>query len=542
MLDRFMPGIRAVISGQETTGESVSRLRTEISNQFEAINLNIKKQTDDMLQNGQSEESFRQQALAILERVDNTSGKCSTFCSDTGAKIAKWLDNQQSLENFELPRHVKLTEQLEERESTINALETKVQLLTEDYAAKVEHIRQSMLLSNEASKTDLQHAIATISEMLSKRFDEEKEKSCQNLIQVNESRTALQLELDLVKKELATINFKAQPEVHGIAQKLQDDQRLVAALEKKVVEYEQGTAEIIQLRDRWHNDIQAIGVLKDQLRGMSERIPYMENLEAGFKDMKNLGHIITTASRYLQNERVWVNQHLHQDKSEDPQHGIDILVSARPIKADNSLSSAQSNTIALQDSGSCHPESLTNPTKRATSSHYDSGIDPRKVVVHSPAGDSRSPSPPPSVEQEQLRRREATTPRSILRSRARVTKTPLNHTQHHRPVESISNSPTTSNRQDFVEQIRSKFIKPAKGSTSGFTFITVEEFEKGIQPKDSQPDVTDMKRRLLTSDLSLGPPAKRYKAEGEEPAQPVPRPALTSSCPHLMTYSKKPCI
>lgn len=235
-----------LISKQEETGKCVSQLQTKVQDEIDVIKSSIDRQDNVKLQTRQNEENLRQEAFDLLKTINKESTECSRSCSEMNERLAEWIEKQQ--EGTALMG--KFDQQLQEREGVIAELETKIQLLTEDYAAKVDAMRTTMLQSNEVSEKHIQDTVAAVSEMLEKKFEGEKQKFERKFVQSGVSRAELESGLKEVKNMLAEISSTANPKVVEMAQSLGKEQEAVTILTERLKQFEQEATKTNQLRER----------------------------------------------------------------------------------------------------------------------------------------------------------------------------------------------------------------------------------------------------------------------------------------------------
>lgn len=205
-----------------------------------------------------------------------------------------------------------------------------------------------------------------------------------------------------------------------------------------------------------NHDGQAVDDLRVELSELQRRLPQLERLGSTLTKMSQMNEILHSTAQYLGRERTWARQEI--DKAAD-------AVSRQERAGDGSH------------------EVSTVERNRTTGAQHGAALLRRRVMVYSPAGSQLSPSPPPSVEQEQARRRGAAQPRSILKLSAAVTSSlepgiedeQAMRTGPSRPV--TGKDSVTAAASAMVEQIRAELL-PSEASQLAWSLPSVADFER----------------------------------------------------------------
>jgi hypothetical protein len=231
---------------------------------------------------------------------------------------------------------------------------------------------------------------------------------------------------------------------------------------------------------------------------------------------------------YLTRERQWEREQLEQatpegDQTEGPIFGEEVTQEISLSQVDQPLPSIESQTVKpLNGHRDAALESIPSVSEAAHK---------RRVTVHSPAGKIMSPSLPPSVAQEQLRRREAIQPRSILKLSMTACQDPaqlqkhaasvnLDQTRVEERLTSKDNDTTASRAANaVVEKIRAELI-PDETSRLAWSLPSVADYERGGQFSLDDARILEekTKRRHENMDHAMDADTKRRRTIAQNPS------------------------
>jgi acyl carrier protein phosphodiesterase len=372
--------------------------------------------------------------------------------------------------------------------------------------------------SYEQAKKHLQAAIQEIRIQLEEKLQEEKTASEQDISRSEAMQATLKTHLEQVKLQLEGMSSN-DPESQLLRESLAEERRKTCALQEQLAKFESDSKANGELCQRQHQDLRAIETLKSQLQDMSEQVPRVETLNTTFNKMVDLNQMMQSTALYLSKERHWVNEQLSTTSQDVGTHnsqtntgGTESVYfsgkrSGEPAARIRTQSSDTKLTISLSD--------LSTLDVHSQGERYR-----RKVIVASPALGVSLTAQPPSITQEQLRRREASIPRSILRSTAssiqdpESIRAPVNHSQYNRPVSAKRSSMSGFTNPAMVEQIRSGLIQ-SKTKHPDWEFPTMEDFAKEIHPSGQDDVKPDKKHHIaVMGEVEDNAPAmKRVKSE-----------------------------
>ncbi|KAK7413898.1 hypothetical protein QQX98_007239 [Neonectria punicea] len=548
IISRILPAVLTVISGQTQAEESFEKLTGDVLTRLTQIQSDVADGDERRSQYEQSEEATGRDILDHLVRIDARTANAEKTYKQTERQFADWTHSEaRQRESFEASFRDQITEQLGDRDFVLGELEQKLHSVVEDYSNKIDSMKDLILQSDEEAKKHLQGAIDAIRHTLENGFKEESARTEREISQSEGIRAALEIHLKEVREKLA-VPSRSDPNSGALRHELDEERQTVIELRQKLAQLESEATTNENIHERWQQDIKAIGMMRDQLNEMSGRVPDMTSLEAKFQNMAQINQVMDSTAKYLMAERSWVSQQLGvKTKLDDPS-----------IKADGERQEPQAGDLEREVIAS-NPQLVVTDTQAisvksesATDISFQDESTSRKVVVYSPRGDAVSPSPPPSIAQEQLRRREAALPRSILRvtpssqetTQESIPRIPPNHSKYNRPVTGKVSSTAASAKQGVIDQIRFGLVQP-KPVQKSWDLTTVADFERNIKPGRDRAGAKEKKHLLIPTERVESPSPKKVKTESgssqtgavlkdrQQRQKPAKNPRI------LKTYSRK---
>ncbi len=199
-----------------------------------------------------------------------------------------------------------------------------------------------------------------------------------------------------------------------LCQELQEEKNAVTRLKQEIHRFEGIVAETGELRNRWIRDVRAIESVRMKLSAAHHRIPRVESIAAKLDRIGRLNEVMHSTASYLSSGKRWVLDQL-SGKSRDDNADFDDAQSSQQFVMSNSRGDLQGNSLSSRRKNSQENSQAkdvdTVPRQGGQEVGPQLDFSYHKVTVLNPAMDFKSPSPPPSIEQEQERRRVALKPR-----------------------------------------------------------------------------------------------------------------------------------
>ncbi|RFN48098.1 hypothetical protein FIE12Z_7649 [Fusarium flagelliforme] len=509
--NRLASEIYNVISSQTKTEKTAACFQETVQNHFEKLHSNMAERQTAQSQYRQWHEEAHQ---VVVEHLDNMSAdglETRQSCEELknnwagfAASDSVWKDS------FKEKFHNEVISQLKDRESKIDKLEETVHRVSREWAQKLDIMKASVTDNHEQAKKALQGAFREIGETLEKRIQEEKVVSHEDISKSEALRNTIETHLQQVRLQLEAASSN-EPETQLLREALSEERTKTSALKEQVVNLQNDVGTSNEICQRERQDLNAMETLKRQLEAMGEQVPHVENLNTTFNKMIDLNQVLQSTALYLNKEHNWVKGQLGA-KTQGSGIGTE-SAHFQEQRHEELLTGFQTKDTDVKQSTNLNDLSTINV-------HVQGDRYRRKVVVTSPALEASLPAPPPSVAQEQQRRRESTVPRPILRSTtastqdAELVRAAVNHDQYNRPVMARASSAAGGANPFVVEQIRSGLI-PTKPRDQGWDFPTLEDFtrESALRGKDEVKQ--NQKRNITPGDGANEAPHTMKKVKTE---------------------------
>lgn len=523
----------------------------DVKESFDKLHVSLEQQSAGIC-SIQRESDIQHQNLS--EHLDGISTSLSSHeetCQQARQELAEWVQSQPKIrEDVVSTFDRQVTELLQNRESAIKDLEERLQQTSDENQSKLDIVMEAVLRGDEKSKQLLDSTIESIRQTLDDHFEGERARSERDLGHSEAVRNAIKAELKDIKEQLSVADSE-DAESQLLQETLIEERKKASALQERLGKLEGEAERSEDLRKRWHRDIQAIDSLKATLKVLAGRVPSVESLEHRFNNMARINQIMGSTATYLMTEHSWVSQQLQARTNLQETGAVTEQALTAEAHQEEPIERQEKNADMEECQSTIKDDQpvlvgLWDPVKISSSQE----LNQRRVVVRSPAGDVAY-GPAPSIEQEQRKRREAATPRSILRPTGTSSQnsqssanTSTSHTQYNRPVMAKIDSSATGGSHQWMEQIRFKMVPPASTRPRGWNWSLpkVTDFEQLINPSWSQEDIEGKKH--IPTPIEGEPAPKKIKVEDDSAKPSIPP---TGSGPRqwlkrkliMRTYSRK---
>ncbi|PTD05159.1 hypothetical protein FCULG_00002137, partial [Fusarium culmorum] len=509
--------IHNVISSRTNTAKTAACFHETVEGHFEKLYTNMAEQQSTQSKNQQRFEESQHVFVDYLDDISIKTRETHRTCEEMKNDWAGFSESnsvwRDSLKNN---LHNEIIQQLENRESKMINLEETLHRVSHEWSQKLEGLRSSMLENGQQTEKDLQGAIREIRETLGKRFQEQSAVSQDDISKSETIRSTIEAHFEQVRRQLESVS-SGNPESQLLREALLEERKKTSDLQGHLAKLQSDAGTSTELCRRERADLKAMETLKGQLDGMNERVPRVENLNTTFNKMIDLNQILQSTASYLSQEHSWVRNELAVK-----------LQTITPQESQESKTGSESGYFQGQHLEDTRPGSQAQGSgaKRSRSLsdvltldvHTQGERYRRRVVVASPAIEASLPAPPPSIAQEQQRRREPSVQRPILRPAAISAKevdpirTALDHDQYNRPVMARASSAASGTNPAMGEQVRIGLMP----RTEKWELPTIEDFTKesilggtdGAKPN---------KKRVAHADEGndIAPVMKKIKSESQ---------------------------
>ncbi|KAK0382753.1 hypothetical protein NLU13_9849 [Sarocladium strictum] len=478
--------IIAATQGKESTDERLETMEDLLRTKLDSLKQELKEQVAEISCSATSSESFNERTNERFDRLEADLHNARTTTEAIEKRLCTMTAEGEMnalVANSKLDDTLK---KLEKRDAKLGELRRQLQLVTEDYHAKLDAMRRKAE-EEEASLQLNAQDFANQADEMSKAFE----------AQLDFALAQQREECEIAMRKEQTEHWTAVnslQEAKGKLQKLAMDDEEKQVLQEKARSNE---AQVLDLREcinrqeqqmethkelerRWRQDIEAVDKIRAQLKSISVQLPHLEIMGSGLDKFAMIHDNLSSTAQYLAVEQAWVKGQL-QSKTSGPGE-----VPARSELA------AEASLDGWKDASS----SLGTSQK---------DLDRRRVIVRSPSGSMRSPSPSLSVHQERKRRRAGFETQSILRLTATASdaqhlqaqaqviseesKQPSKglfdlmkgHSRYFRPIMSTAPLAVPSANSGIIEQIRAGLTQDR---SSSWSLPTLADFER---PQQTQP-------------------------------------------------------
>ena len=401
------------------------------------------------------EKCFDTRFERLAENLDIAQAKVDRIDQKLDCMISKGDANAASL-SHELRE---ANDQLAKRDAKVNSLRSQLQLVSEDYHAKVEAIRdQEAMIAADYSRgfeTQIQAKIHKITSVIEAKFEaalDEQRSECQFFMREAETKylTAHNSLEETHSKLKALSGGNGDSDSENAHAQLRLQSEIITQLKQHIAQQETCVEMYKNLEQRWRRDIEVVDHMRHQLKSLDAHAAKVTNLGKGLDRMVTVHDFLGSTADYLAQEHEWIRTQLDV-KSKATQ------VSPSSKDEQKSPSTGLAEAVILDD----RSQSLGTSQKE---------WERRRVTVQSPSGDLCSPSAPPSVEQERKRRRAGFETQSILRltgpiveshesEQAKKTGGTLfdltsGHSRYFRPAVSSASAVMQPTNTGIIEQIR----------------------------------------------------------------------------------------
>lgn len=417
--------------------------------------------------------------------------KTQQSCQDTKQTLEAWIEaGSGSQRGSNEARDANLGEKLAERNEEISQLEQKLELVSQTYTAEIKSLTEGLSRNDKTTKKEFRNAVVEFQKGLEQGFKQEKERSERNLRHSQTAIAALESQLKAVNNHLTVAKFDSSQESKLDQTDTPEDKEFVSQLQQKVHEFERQAKATKELRDKWQRDIETVDALRGQLRNIQERMPQMERFDATLGKVAEVNRLVCSTAQYLVRERGWVQQ-LHEEavqssNRDDAPHGQDGEKPNAHAELEEATLFSHTVSAGVKCEGIASQANMNEALTEVSALHLSFK---RKVEVHSPdpEGEAKLSLPPPSIVQEQMRRRGAAQPRSILKLSSlqesttieeQAAKMTLGQKRPNRPV--MGGESATATSANMVEAIRSGQV-PSRRSNTDWSLPRVADFERDQQ-------------------------------------------------------------
>lgn len=490
----MLPAILSLENGQSDVANAISQLEASIGRDLDHFKGEAIQMMDVWEENKEGNNLQVQELLNRIQNLDSSLEKAKNSCEEMGHKFDVLAGSGQSNQRETNNRLQDLMQRFLAREVKLDDLECQLQQAHEGFTKKTEAMISGAMNDGKEATNLARSATTELRATIEQGLGQERERTTQ-LLQGNENiMKVLTAHID-EQKQLTT---KTDHKSYELQATLESEREAAAQLTRNIQALEQKARETEELRNQWLKDVQMIDTVRSQLKAVEERIPQVENYDKKLDRIVEINRSIQSSASYLATEKEWVKLEL---AGTIPKTAASEPVAYCEITKTSAALSTESN----------------GATENQSSAKED--VIGRKVTVHSPDPGEGSPSPPPTVMQEQKRRREITQLRSILKSHGlpgavesgnmegHSTRLQANHSNPSQSSNGSFHKSTSASAKEMVAEIRSRLLR------HDWSFPTVADFERDIQLASKKRQTPQDEPASLESDGANHPDLKKLRTE-----------------------------
>lgn len=363
------------------------------------------------------------------------------------------------------------------------------------YLSKFDSFTKEVSARDDASKVVMQQMIENFRSTLDQHLQTEQSKAENEAKETQRVLIDLQDQIGVMREQLEHKDQEMPSQDVSSDHNTQEDE--TASLRERILQLEKEVSKTNDLQTRWHTDIETVDSIRTKLKSLQHLPSQVNAYNEQLATILQLSNLVDATSCSLVEHDTWVQQQLGTS------HGkVDTIVVTPPGTAMRSHSTESINVKNPTETFGGETRNGTTDDLPGTTHQNRSDIGSRRVQVHSPA-ELHSPSSPPSIEQEQKRRRVPVSVRPILKASSlsssqestvmhqstAETETELGPVQESsKPVATMGNANMSSHRSMLAE-ISSGFIVD-KSDVNAFTLPRITDFQHGgtIQQNPASPN------------------------------------------------------
>ncbi|KAM0248276.1 hypothetical protein ACHAQJ_009517 [Trichoderma viride] len=488
VMESILPIILTLERGQKDTTDAMILLGASIQRDLNHLKDETTQLTDTWKENKEGNSMQVQKLLNQMQQLNDSLKTAENTCEQIGQKVDALVDNEQSSQRTTDTLLQDFTRQFLAREVRLDDIECRLQQTYEDFTTKTETMIAGALNDGKESTKLVCDATTELRNVVEQGFGQERESAAQLLLESGNITKALTAHIDEHKQPITQTDHKT----HELRATLQSEHEAAVQLTRKLQTLEQKAQESEVLRDRWLREIQTVEMAREQMKAILEQTSPVETYDKKLDRIVEINRSIQSSTSYLATENQWVQQEL---AARIPKPSIE---TDKNLPALSTISNGMTENRPLaKEDAAC-----------------------RKVTVHSPDSGEGSPSPPPTVMQEQKRRREITQLRSILKSHVQSGAIESGSIEGpsvtlqvnpSKPPGQFSNTSlnkkSSFSSKEMVAEICSRMVR------QDWSFPTVADFERDIQLAGKKREAPQSDLMSLQTDNTNHRDAKKLKTE-----------------------------
>ncbi|UNI22642.1 hypothetical protein JDV02_008510 [Purpureocillium takamizusanense] len=371
---------------------AISGLQMNLNNISQEMNSRNKTFEDAQVSNGKAQEQLR-------KRLDTSQSDLVTMRQQIENLINEWIKQSQS-NNNPSGSEMNIKNEFNERGDTINLLEREFHAFAETASSNMAALAEKAFNNEKNAHAEIRDAITSFKRSLEKGFKVAQDESEKCLRHTQTAMAAFGGQLRAVSDQVEARFCASEDKTANSTSQLAGHE-LTPSLQERIRDLEGQLRAAASLRERWQHDIRKVDMLKSQLRSIEDRVPQVQDVGITVERIAEVNRLLHSTARYLAEERLWVQKHRdHVDAHSNTGTAVQVVDQPSQMTSDSGDGSLIPNigTSLILGDVPC----LEVPLTRKVPMEHSSVARPIALAA-------------PSVEQEQIRRREGAKPRPILK-------------------------------------------------------------------------------------------------------------------------------
>ncbi|KHO01727.1 uncharacterized protein MAM_00728 [Metarhizium album ARSEF 1941] len=342
-------------------------------------------------------------------RDDVTSTR--ELCEHIGKEVTAWFTEERNVANAKQDTWEKnVIRLLNEGNDVAAELKNAVHTAGDTCLSKLDSLSNAVATSDDETKMLLQQHTDCVQKFLKEELNLEKLNVDYDPKETQRVLASLEGIVVSISEHLKHSEGRAASQGDSSQHNKQDE--AAVSLQNRILQLEREVSKTTDLQKRWHSDIQIVDSIRSRLKSLQQLPSQVDGYSEQLAKISRVSCMLDSASTYLATQETWVKQQL----GAGPQ--VDRSVATPP----RTMEELRPNQLMGSDDRYHHPDDSksdrvpsSQSDKICATQHNHSEFGPRKVQVQSPM-EAHTRSSPPSIQQEQKRRRIPVTVRPILKA------------------------------------------------------------------------------------------------------------------------------
>ncbi|KIE03558.1 hypothetical protein MAJ_00089, partial [Metarhizium majus ARSEF 297] len=395
---------------QSCTYETLVGIRNDCQAELEFMRTAL---SDLTKQQTNMQDQFAAEIYDSIRKLDTVHGDVTSnreLCQHIGEEMTTWFTKERDVVNAERDSWKKdVVRLLNEGNDRTEDLEKIIIASGHTCLSKLDSLNTTMATRDDETKAAWQQIIGRVQSSLDQNLHLERLNAGYSPEETQRILASLEglvvsISEHLVRSEARVAN-QGKPSQH-------DEQNDAAAsLQDKILQLEKEVSKTTDLQKRWHSDIQIVDSIRSKLKTLQQLPSQIDGCSEQLAKFSRVSSMLDSASTDLGKQETWVKQQLGINL---PQVNSNVVTPPRTIDQLQPGQLMDPNYNQSENSKNDRVISTEND-EILTTQNSNSEFGPKRVQVQSPI-EAHSPSSPPSIEQEQKRRRIAMAVRPILKA------------------------------------------------------------------------------------------------------------------------------